>query len=314
MPRFAVGDLLVDLELPAHLQCCYENSGALLAYDTSGRFAIRFSGITVQAKDPKVRDLCVVSLTERAAQLGAILEHIKKDLIFFRERRVGDWGGQTGVNEFWFVGFGNREIIATLSYAEANRDLNTELLEEITYSAIRSIRLVYPDKPREKNQIEVFDLAESQRPWLEQHRAILRRRVQQLTGYDADRLVPLPVLDEYWARFIAAPPKDNTELNLVLNSVGVALGDHLLRVRPFEWVIISDIFGVCIGVVALRGNANITIDPFNFVAKRWERKEPRFLEVGVQALADTVDDFAKDRPLRSDEKTPSWAFWKKRRG
>lgn len=314
MPRFAIGDLLVDLDLPACLQCRYENSGALLASDTSDRFAIRFSGITVQAKDPMARNLCVSSVSERATSNGATLERIKDDLVFCRQKSAGDWGGEAGVNDFCFVGFGNREIVVTLSYAEADRDLNTEELRTVVDSAIRSIRLVYPDTPRHKDQIEVFDLAESQRPWLEQHRAILRRRVQQLTGYDADGLVPLPVLDDYWSHFIAAPPADNDELNLILNSVGVALGDHLVRVRSFEWVIISDNYGVCIGVVALRGTANVTTDPFNFVAKRWERKEPRFLLAGVQALADTVDKFAKDWAVNSEEKTPSWAFWKKRRG
>lgn len=314
MPRFAVGDLLVDIELPARLRCCYENSGALLANDTSERFAIRFSGITVQGKDPMARDLCVASVVERAAQAGATLERIKENLVFCRERRTGDWGGLAGVNEFWFVGFGNREIVVTLSYADEDRNLNTGVLRAAVDSAIQSIRLVYPDKPRPKDQIEVFDLAESQMPWLEHHRTLLRRRVQQLTGYDSDGLIPLPVLDDYWSRFIAAPPADNHELNLILNSVGVALGDHLQRVRSFEWVIISDAYGVCIGVVALRGTANVTTDPFNFVTKRWERKEPRFLVAGVQALSDTVNKFAKDWGMKSDEKTSGWAFWKKRRG
>lgn len=312
MHRFAVGDLLADIELPAHLQCRYETSGALLANDTSDRFAIRFSGITVQAKDPMARNLCVSSVSERATSNGAPLERIRDDLVFCRETSAGDWGGEAGVNDFWFVGVGNREIVVTLSYAESDRDLNTEELRALVDAAIRSIRLVYPDKPRQKDQIEVFDLAESQRPWLEQHRALLRRRVHQLTGYDADGLVPLSVLDEYWSRFIAAPPTDNDELNLTLNSVGVALGDHLVQVRSFEWVIISDDYGVCIGVVALRGTANVTTDPFNFVAKRWDRKEPRFLEAGVQALADTVDKFAADWGVKSNRKTPRWAFWKKR--
>lgn len=305
MPRFAIGDLLVDLDLPASLQCRYENSGALLASDTSDRFAIRFSGITVQAKDPMARTLCVSSVSERTAQAGATLERIKEDLVFCRERSTGDWDGKAGVNEFWIVGFGNREIVVTLSYAEADRDLNTGILRETVDSVIRSVRLVYPDRPRKRDQIEVFDLAGSQHPWLQQHRAILRRRVQQLTGYDADGLVPLPVLDDYWSRFIAAPPADNDELNLILNLVGVAFGDHLVHVRSFEWVIISDNYGVCIGVVALRGTANVTTDPFNFVAKRWERKEPRFLLAGVQALADTVDKFTKDWGAKSDETAPS---------
>lgn len=116
-----------------------------------------------------------------------------------------------------------------------------------------------------------------------------------------DGLPPADVLDEVWEDFLASEPDDD-EASLIVSVLGIALGDHLVRARSFAWVILSDAWGTGLGVVAMRGTANVVTDPFNFVAKRWDRREPRFLAEGLRAICRHVDQVkASSRPPpRSD--------------
>ncbi len=71
----------------------------------------------------------------------------------------------------------------------------------------------------------------------------------------------------------------------------VGFGDLLAKIG-FEWTVLSDEWGVSIGMVALRGTANMAVVPSSFVAKRWERKEERFV---VEALSEIGAHVAQAR-------------------
>jgi len=47
--------------------------------------------------------------------------------------------------------------------------------------------------------------------------------------------------------------------------------------------------------VQRRSDVRLNTDPFNFVAKRWDRKEPSFLVSGFEAVCRMVDEHAADR-------------------
>ncbi len=293
--RIAVGDLLVDLELPNNFKRDYEESGALVAWDDTHRFALRISGITVRGKDSTARNLCGGSVEADAAKAGHPAVRISDTLGYYSYSEASTWDEGPAKNEYWIVGFGNRRLIVTLSYLEADGpSLDLASLRSVTIEAIRSVALNYPDAPGSQGKLLIHDLANSQKEWLEHHRRELTRRVQRELGYDGDWPIPLSVLDEFWGRFIATPPESSNAIDAVLNGVGVALGDHLVRAKRFEWIILSDTYGVCIALVGLRGTANVNTDPFNFVAKRWDRKETPFLVHGHQALCQTVDDWHKN--------------------
>lgn len=291
--RIAIGDLLVDLALPNHFKRDYEESGALIVWDEHNLFELRISGITVVGKDSAARNLCGSSIETDAAKAGHRPVRCSESLGYYAYSEASTWESGPANNDYWIVGFGNRRVIVTLSFLEANRPrLHVQAHHEIVIQAIRSLALNHPDEPRGSNELKVYDLAESQKEWLEHHRRELARGVQRELGYDGDHPVPLDVLDEFWTRFIASPPESNGTVNAILNHVGVAFGDHLVRTGKFQWIILADSYGVCIAVVALRGTANFSTDPFNYVAKRWDRKETPFLAAGVQAMSDSVDEWA----------------------
>jgi len=290
--RIAVGDLLVDLALPNRLHREYEESGALVVWDDDNLFELRVSGITVTGKDPAAKNLCGESVESDAAKAGHQAVRYSAMLGYYAYSESSTWDIGPASNDYWIVGFGNRRFVVTLAYLEANRTrLDVPAHHAIVAKAIRSLALNYPDEPRSSDELKIHDLAESQMAWLEHHRRELARRVRRQLGYDGDHPIPLGVLDEFWGGFIAAPPDSDDVLNAILNGVGVALGDHLVRTGKFEWIILADSYGVGLAVVALRGSGNVSTDPFNFVAKRWDRKETPFLAAGVKSLSDLVDEW-----------------------
>ena len=57
---------------------------------------------------------------------------------------------------------------------------------------------------------------------------------------------------------------------------------------------VSDACGISLGMVALRGTANVVVVPDSFVGKRWERKEPRFVADGLGSITGHVEKMRLD--------------------
>lgn len=294
--RIAVGDLLVDVELPADFLRDYEESGCMVAWDAANNFALRISGITVQSRDPQAMNLAVKDTEEQAAKRQTKPIRVSDSLIWYAYTKQSDGNKGPLREDYWIAGVGNRCLVLTLSYLEADAaKLDLLQLHGIVERAIRSTAPVVVEQPRAGDQMHIMDLADSQRPWLDHHRRNMIRRIRQELGYEGDGLVPLKVLDELWGRFIAAPPTSNDALNVVLNGMGVLFGDHLVQGRNWEWVILHDAYGMGLAVATLRGKENLNCDPFNYVAKRWERKEVGFLESGYKAISQLHEEWLEKK-------------------
>ncbi len=162
----------------------------------------------------------------------------------------------------WQVGFGNRIVLLT---AISQR---IELVDAIA----RSVHETHEPLAPVKGPPILRELVPSQRRWLEHVRARL--------GASASDV------ETYWARAIAAGMA-------VIDDVAVALGDELARGPvPFEWIVVTDAFGTAIAVVALRETRQVVVDPFSFVAKRWETKAVPFYVDAVAAIRSTVEQLA----------------------
>lgn len=73
----------------------------------------------------------------------------------------------------------------------------------------------------------------------------------------------------------------------------VGFGDLLLPLG-FDWCVVCDQWGTGLGLVALRETANVVVVPESFVGKRWERREPRFVEHGLAAIRQNLERFRAD--------------------
>jgi hypothetical protein len=109
---------------------------------------------------------------------------------------------------------------------------------------------------------------------------------------DVDGLPSLEALDDVFESFVALGDSANETANEVVLALGVAFGEHLVRTLDFQWCIATDDWGTDIAVVARPGRGNITIYPTDYVSKRWERKEQRFLVGSIGPISKTLAESA----------------------
>ncbi|HEX6699183.1 MAG TPA: DUF3806 domain-containing protein [Gaiellaceae bacterium] len=91
--------------------------------------------------------------------------------------------------------------------------------------------------------------------------------------------VTAEALDELWDLVLAEGSDDP---NVVINLVGLALGQLLVDRFGLAWVALTDEYGT---EIAVRGPSNFTVFPTNFVAKRYESGERGFIAPFVDAVA-----------------------------
>jgi hypothetical protein len=287
MGRVAIGDLFIDVEVSPHLTVAYSPSGALVLEDADDPiYLIEASAFRVEPKDPSQQAVCVEFNRHRAHEAGKPLVEISPEHVYWQE--ADSYSGSDGQPVsclHWHVGLGNRSATITLSYRESDADqIDRGALATIVDAMARSVRPTHEELAPVQGAAVVRDLAPSQAPWLESQRV---RLAERLGGTPT-----LPALDALWQQMVGGEPEEG-EVNAIINEIGVAFGDELARSRHrFEWAVVTDAFGTALSVVARRDTAKIAIEPFNFVAKRWESREPRFLVHGVAAILEQVDQIA----------------------
>lgn len=138
----------------------------------------------------------------------------------------------------------------------------------------------------------ISDPTAAEKSWIEGQ---IRSAIQFITDFspsDSDNPLTLTALDSAFKAWLASDPAPAT-INDVVNAVGTAFGELLVKGGEFRWVIVSDEHGADLAILALPGQGDVLVFPGNFVAKRWERRETDFLErsfanitASVQAIRD----------------------------
>ena len=102
----------------------------------------------------------------------------------------------------------------------------------------------------------------------------------------------LASLDEAYAAWVELEPSDHAEINSVINAVGAYLGQCLVNVVGFKWIVATDEHGAELAILALPGKGDVIVYPANLVAKRWESKEVRFLATAFDQISRNTADVA----------------------
>ncbi|MEO7068882.1 MAG: DUF3806 domain-containing protein [Nostocoides sp.] len=93
-------------------------------------------------------------------------------------------------------------------------------------------------------------------------------------GVDVDDLARLGAA--YDAAVTAhAAGAGTTDRDHTVDTIGIGIGEHLVRHARMDWAVISDVFGTDLGVVARRRGTAII--PANIVATRWINGETGWL-------------------------------------
>jgi hypothetical protein len=129
---------------------------------------------------------------------------------------------------------------------------------------------------------QVEPLNEAEREWVANNTA---DAAQLLTasGLRADGSLSAAALDDLWALLLREEPEDP---NPAINLVGLAFGQLLADRLGLSWVALTDEHGT---EIAVRGDANFTVFPTNFVAKRYVTRETGFLASAYNEMVKTAE-------------------------
>ena len=128
-------------------------------------------------------------------------------------------------------------------------------------------------KRQPQEQIEPLNDAEQE--WVAEN-------VAEATRLAAGELTP-EALDDLWAALLRDEPEDP---NPGINMVGLGLGHLLVERLGLDWVALTDEYGT---EVAVRGRADFTVFPTNFVAKRYEARETGFIAPAFREMVSTAE-------------------------
>ncbi|MFT3707338.1 MAG: hypothetical protein QM817_06690 [Archangium sp.] len=257
MPRLAVGDLTIDLEVPARFRCEYALNGSLAGLDASSGAGFEISGLQLGARSG------VDAARESAKKDGKALVRDSASFVSFMKNE-----------RTWIAGFSTHLLIATLK--------KPELIGEFG-DVLASVAPAHDPFPADK-ETAFSALRPSHTRWFEQRRTSLL----DANRWSAESGDAPAKLDLFWQELLVDTPDDQDLLNAMLSGVAVGFGDLLVKRAGFEWCVAKDPWGISIGVVALKGTANLLVVPDSFVAKRWETKEPKFIADAIAAIGDQV--------------------------
>jgi uncharacterized protein DUF3806 len=132
-------------------------------------------------------------------------------------------------------------------------------------------------------------LTEKERQWVEVQLHAAEDFVKDMLSKPVQ--MTLRNLDRAFEAWVdSVSKKDVSEINRVINCVGVAFGQILVDQIGLTWVIATDKDGSDLAVYGLPDRGDVLIFPANFVAKRWERDEVNFLEESFHEIAKQVKD------------------------
>lgn len=256
MPRYAIGDLTIDVDVPPRFKCEYSLTGSLLGFDASTGASLELSALTLKGGTG------VDAARERAKSAGLALHRDEASFVSFQEPP-----------RTWFAGFGSHLLIATLTKGE--------LIPEFA-DVLASVDPAHDTFP-EGDKTSFSALRPSHTRFFEQRRNALLDAISW-----SPQLRDAPKrLDDFWESLVDEPPEEEGLLNTMLSAASIGFGD-LLCARGFEWCVSKDAWGLSLGVVALRGTANMLVVPDSFLIKRWETQERRFIESALVSITESV--------------------------
>lgn len=151
---------------------------------------------------------------------------------------------------------------------------------------------------------KIEQLTDKEQQWLASQLESAAKFVAAFAPQEADVPPTLSALDQAFAAWLATNERDTDVINSTVNCIGAAFGQFLVDGIGLNWVIATDEHGSDLAVYGLPGKGDVLVYPANFVAKRWERGETRFLESAYEQIEQHVSTLAG-----ADQSTKPW--WKR---
>ncbi|GAA4385384.1 DUF3806 domain-containing protein [Agromyces bauzanensis] len=112
------------------------------------------------------------------------------------------------------------------------------------------------------------DIGDPEREWIAAHTEIVTR-----TGADLDDVHQIRAFyDQAAARWRRINPPERSDPRVLINAIGTALGEHLVRSTPLSWMLADDDHGTELAVFEPRHKT--LLYPVKLVAERWLAEQP----------------------------------------
>jgi hypothetical protein len=122
--------------------------------------------------------------------------------------------------------------------------------------------------------------------------------IEKYSPDDAEKEITLSILDKAFRTWMSTSPTDITQINEVINAIGITLGQKMVDNLGLNWVIASDPYGTELAVYGFPKEGEFLIYPANLIAKRWERKEINFIEKTYKDIEQQIHKVRKTISLQ----------------
>lgn len=241
MPRIAIGDLTVDIDVPPRFTCEYTLNGSLIAESAGTAEVFELSVIDVTNN-------AIEMVTDRALKSERPLQEKRDDFVSYFDGKKA-----------WFAAIPNHVLVASLLRGSPPE-----------FASILASAAPAHDPFTTSDTVQTQTLRPSHARFFEQRRTALLDAI----GWSPQLRDAVPKLEEFWNELLDNPPAEADLLSTMISGAAVAFGD-LLCTRGFTWAIGHDPkYGTALGV---RGPDNTWLVPIRFIIERWQRKERGFI-------------------------------------
>lgn len=129
--------------------------------------------------------------------------------------------------------------------------------------------------------------------WIQKQLLLLDKYAESL---DITFVNPLSseLMDDLWIAWKKTNVTDSDATDSFLNCFGIGFGQILVNQLGFKWTHLEDEYGSDIAVRALPGTADTRVVPLNFVLKRWESDEGKYIKEAVAEIDEILDEYAQE--------------------
>jgi len=280
------------IAFPRYFQVELENEETLLAFDPADdSVTFRVSSVSFASKERGDHG-AFKCIQDRAAEHGLEVRHSGgKAVIAYSEEFAEE--GASYLAQYWEIGAHNTIVIlsATVTQRAAQstgartiRSLVPAIIDSIQLTQFRRVLALDGEAP------EGVEVSEAE-PHYQTHRALTPEETEWLKAslaaasalakkYEGSKQLDPRGLDRIYSRWRQARgPKEPGEL--VVDALGAAFGQHLVRQHGFAWEVVSDPLGQTCAVRHAVGQT--TAFPHDSIQKRLKTRQENFL-TGIYQL------------------------------
>jgi hypothetical protein len=134
----------------------------------------------------------------------------------------------------------------------------------------------------------IMEVTEEEIAWIKMKVEAAKLFIKAFSPDDAGKEITLTILDKAFSVWTATAPADLQQINDVIDTVGVMVGQKMVDNLGLKWVIAKDPKDIDFAVYGYPNKGNVLYYPVKLIAERWERQETNFIENLYQSIEQQI--------------------------